>query len=92
MTGISRVTPSTIPSGASLSANMKVWETMGGTPNDSLTAFTIADAPVSGSLVIFLNENAQEGGGVDYTFSGVTATFTVPPATGDRLRAIYIKA
>ena len=92
MTGISRVTPSTIPSGASLAANMKVWETMGGTPNDVLTAFTLAFAPVAGSLVIFLNENAQEDGGVDYTLSGVTATFVVPPATGDRLRAIYIKA
>ncbi len=92
MTGISRVTPSTIPSGSSLAANLKIDETMGGTPNDALTTFTIADAPVAGTLQIFRNEALQAPGGVDFTFSGVTATFTIPPATGDRLRANYIKA
>lgn len=92
MTGISRVTPSTIPSGSALAATLKIDETMGGTPNDALTAFTIADAPIAGSLLIFRNGTLQAPSGVDYTFSGVTATFTIPPATGDRLRANYIKA
>lgn len=91
MTGISRVTSPGV-SGGSLSSVLKIDETMGGTPNDALTAFTIADAPVSGSLQIFRNEALQAPGGVDFTFSGVTATFTIPPATGDRLRANYIKA
>jgi hypothetical protein len=92
MTGISKIQPSTIPSGSALAATLKMDETMGGVPNDALTTFTISDAPVSGSLLIFRNENLMAPGGVDYTFSGVTATFTLPPETGDRLRANYIKA
>lgn len=92
MTGISKIQPSTIPSGGALAATLKMDETMGGTPNDSLTVFTIADAPIAGSLLIFRNENLMAPGGVDYTFSGVTATFTIPPGTGDRLTANYIKA
>lgn len=92
MTGISRVTPSTIPSGSALAATLKMEETMGGVPDDALTAFTISDAPIAGSLLIFRNEALQAPGGVDFTFSGVTATFVIPPATGDRLTATYIKA
>lgn len=90
MTGISNVFGGV--SGSSLSAVLNMWETLGGTPNDSLTAFTIANTPIAGSLVIFKNENAMEGGGVDYTLSGTTVTFVLPPATGDRLRAQYIEA
>ena len=92
MTGISKIQPSTIPSGGALAATLKLDETMGGTPDDALVVFTIADAPIAGSLLIFRNGTLQAPGGVDYTFSGVTATFTIPPATGDRLRANYIKA
>ena len=92
MTGISRVTPSTIPSGGALAATLKMDETMGGTPDDVEVDFTIADAPIAGSLLIFRNGVLMAPGGVDYTFSGVTATFVIPPATGDRLRANYIKA
>lgn len=92
MTGISKIQPSTIPSGGALAATLKIDETMGGVPNDALTTFTIADPPIAGSLLIFKNGVLMAPGGVDYTFSGVTATFTIPPATGDRLRANYIKA
>lgn len=93
MTGISRVTSgATAITATSLSSILNLWETLGGTPNDSLTAFTVANTPTAGTLIVFKNEAAQEGGGVDYTLSGVTVTFVIPPATGDRLRAIYITA
>ncbi len=93
MTGISRFTSTGGGISASgLAAILKLWETPTGTPNDSLTAFTLADAPEANTLVVFKNENAMEGGGVDYTLSGVTVTFVLPPATGDRIRVHYIKA
>ena len=90
MTGISRVTVGI--SGASISSILKMWETPTGTPNDVLLTFTLANTPLAGTLVLFRNENAMEGGGVDYTLSGTTITFVLPPATGDRLRVIYLKA
>lgn len=92
MTGISKIQPSTIPSSGALASTLKMWETPTGTPNDVLTAFTLANTPFAGTLVLFKNENAMEGGGVDYTLSGVTVTFVLPPATGDRIRAVYIAA
>lgn len=91
MTGISRITSSGVTASA-LAAILQIWETPGGTPNDVLTAFTLANTPQAGTLALFKNEAALEGGGVDYTLSGLTVTFTVPPATGDRIRAIYIAA
>ena len=91
MTGISRFTSGGL-SASALADLLKLWETPTGTPNDVLTAFTLANTPQAGTLVVFKNENAQEGGGVDYTLSGVTITFVLPPATGDRIRVHYIKA
>ncbi len=93
MVGISRVTST----GGGLTAStlagiLKLWETPTGTPNDSIVAFTLAAAPQANTLVVFKNENAQEGGGVDYSLSGTTITFVLPPATGDRIRTHYIKA
>ncbi len=92
MTGISRITSTGGVTAASLSSILKLWETPTGTPNDVLTAFTIANTPLAGTLIVFKNENAMAASGVDYTLSGTTVTFVIPPATRDRLRAIYIKA
>jgi len=88
--GISQVAAATL-TGSLLADLLHVWETLGGTPDDALLAFTISDIPVAGSIVVFRNEAALESGGVDYTQVGVDITFVIPPATGDRLRAIYIK-
>lgn len=92
MTGISRITSTGGLTASSLAELLKLWETPTGTPNDVITAFTLANTPEASTLVVFKNENAMEGGGVDYTLSGVTVTFVLPPATGDRIRVHYIKA
>lgn len=91
MTGISRFTSGGLTA-SGLAAILKLWETPTGTPNNVITAFTLADTPETDTLVVFKNENAMEGGGVDYTLSGVTVTFVLPPSTGDRIRVHYIKA
>lgn len=60
-----------------------------GVVNGSNTAFTIANAPVSGTLQVDLNGILQEGAGNDYSFSGTTVTFAAAPATGDKVRFTY---
>lgn len=63
-------------------------ETPSGTVNGSNTIFTISKAPETGSLKVYR-------GGIrlrvteDYTFSGKTITFTIPPVTGEILLADF---
>lgn len=53
--------------------------------------FTLGSAPVASSVQVFLNGLIQQvGAGKDYTISGTTITFTVPPETGDILLIHYI--
>jgi hypothetical protein len=68
-------------------------EVPGGTPNGTLTTFTLAhaDANTGGSLILVRNGITLQGGGADYTLSGATITFTAAavPQTGDTLQAWY---
>jgi hypothetical protein len=73
-------------------ANIVTRETPSGTINGSNVTFTLAATPVSGTEQLFLNGILQEpGAGNDYTISGATITYLTAPATGDRLRANYLK-
>lgn len=68
------------------------FETPSGTINGINLVFGVANAPnPSGSLLLIRNGFPQIGGGVDYTLSGSTITFTsgAQPQTGDILRANY---
>lgn len=70
-------------------------EVPSGTINNSNTIFTLAFTPIAGTERIHVNGIRQKPGvGNDYTISGATITFTVPPKTkggGDKLLADYIK-
>lgn len=66
-------------------------ETLTGTPNGVLAAFTLAATPVTGSVQIFVNGLLQRPT-TDYSVSGNTVTFTTVPALGDWLAASYFKA
>lgn len=73
-------------------ANIVSNETVGGTPNSVLTAFTLAFTPQVGSLELVLNGLVLEpGAGNDYTISGTAITMLFAPTTGDKLRAYYFK-
>ncbi len=63
-----------------------------GTINGSNTAFTLANAPIAGSVILFLNGiRLRSGAGNDYTISGAAITMLYAPATGDSLIATYLK-
>lgn len=73
-------------------ADFIVRETPSGTINGSNTTFGLASSPYAGGEMLYLNGLLQEpGAGNDYTISGQTITFLTAPATGDRLRAIYVR-
>lgn len=62
------------------------------TPNGVTVAFPLAFTPSGDNLQVFLNGIMQEpGAGNDYTLTGATITMLAAPATGDRLRATYLK-
>jgi len=60
-----------------------------GTPNGSLTTFTLPTAPTM-AWVFKNGVFMQPGAGNDYTLSGNTFTFSTPPATLSKLVAIPI--
>jgi hypothetical protein len=67
-------------------------ETPSGTVNGSTTSFGLANTPISGTEMVFLNGVLQEpGAGNDYTISGATITYLTAPVTGDRIRVTYQK-
>ena len=73
-------------------ADFVVRETPTGTINGVNTTVTLANTPLSGTEMIFLNGILQEpGAGNDYTISGATITYLAAPVTGDRLKASYYK-
>jgi hypothetical protein len=59
-----------------------------GTINGSNAVFTLPTAP-GPVVLIFRNGLLQQGGGIDYTLSGSTVTFSVAPLTGDTVLAVY---
>lgn len=42
-----------------------------------------------GSSIVYVNDVKQSGGGVDYTLTGTTLTFTVAPASAARIVAVW---
>lgn len=65
-------------------------ETPTGLVNGSNTSYTLANTPIAGSEMLFLNGVLQDpGAGQDYTISGNTITYLTAPATGDKLRISY---
>jgi hypothetical protein len=72
-----------------------IWnETPSGSINGSNTSFTLANAPANSGAALELILNGQTlepGSGNDFTISGSTITMLFAPATGDKLRAYYLK-
>jgi hypothetical protein len=73
-------------------ANFVVRETPTGLVNSSNVTYTLANTPIAGTEVVFLNGILQEpGAGNDYTIATNTITYLTAPVTGDRLRVNYYK-
>lgn len=70
-------------------------ETPSGSINGSNTGFTLANTPntnVTNNVELYLNGVMLEpGSGNDFTVSGTSITMLFAPASGDKLRAYYIK-
>lgn len=68
-----------------------IWnEAVGGTVNGSNTAFTLANTPVAGKLMLYVNGVLQKQVG-DFGISGPHITMLYAPLTGSILTATYIK-
>lgn len=71
-------------------AKMITRETPGGSINGSNTNFPLANTPVSGMEMVYLNGVLQvAGAGNDYTISGSTITMLSAPQSGDSLVVSY---
>jgi len=60
-----------------------------GVINGTNTVFTLAYTPIVNTEQIYLNGLLQDTHGIDYSISGATITFLIPPLTGDRVLATY---
>lgn len=79
-------------SGTTFSIFFVNMETPSGTINGSNTAFSLANTPVSGTVMLFLNGILLEAGsGNDYTISTASITMATAPVSGDKLRATYFR-
>ena len=79
----------------SSTSNVVFNETPGGSINGSNTAFTLANSPEDGTVMLFVNGQLQaSGSGLDYTLSNKTLTFSGEsvPQTSDRLISTYSKS
>lgn len=69
-----------------------VGEIPSGSINSSNTTFTLANTPIAGTVMLYLNgQRMQFGAGNDATISGGTITMLFAPATGDKMIADYQK-
>lgn len=66
-----------------------IGETPAGALNGTNAVFTLQNAPIPGTLILYQNGVRQQFGG-DYTLSGGTISFAAAPATGDILSADYL--
>jgi phage-related tail fiber protein len=72
------------------SSNYIVREVPSGLINGTNSVFALANIPLAGKEMIFLNGQLLEpGSGNDYTISGTTLTMLSTPAVGDIIRATY---
>lgn len=67
-------------------------ETPSGTINGSNTVFTLAQTPIENDAVDVFLDGLKQLPTTDYSVSGVTITFVTAPATGQILKADYIRA
>jgi hypothetical protein len=72
-------------------SNYIVRETPSGTVNGSTTTFTLANTPISGTEMVYLNGLLMEPGGQDYSITTNSITFVGAPVTGDRIRVTYLR-
>lgn len=71
--------------------NIEANEVPFGDINGANTTYTLANTPVSGTVMLFLNGLLQEeGSGNDYTIAGTTITMETAPLTGDILLSTYL--
>lgn len=71
-------------------ATFKVYnEVPSGTVDGVNAVFTTAYTPVAGSTQLYRAGLRMTPGGVDYTQSGPTLTFAIPPASGDNILVDY---
>lgn len=63
-------------------------ETPSGTCNGSNVTFTFANTPATGMYQVFINGLLCEVT-TDYSVTGTTITFVLPPLAGDRVRVNY---
>lgn len=79
------------PTPAASSINFADYVPVPGTPNGTLTTFTLLNAPSpSTSLGVFKNgQLLQSGTGNDYTVAGSVITFSIAPVATDNLQASY---
>ena len=90
--GITALTFTKEVSGALTTNNFVDKEIPTGAINGVNTAFTLSNAPISGSDHVHLNGLLMESGaGNDYTISGAVITFSVAPLTGEKIRVTYRK-
>lgn len=80
----------TVSSSGLSTSNFVFNEIPSGPVNGSNTAFTLANAPTSGTVEIYRNGLLQVSG-TDYTQSGTSVTYLYAPLTGDNLKANYLK-
>jgi hypothetical protein len=76
----------TAPTG---SAGLTVREIPTGVIDGSNLTFTLAHIPIADSEQVFLNGLLQEARGIDYSISGASVTFLMPPLAGDRVLVTY---
>lgn len=67
-------------------------ETPSGTVDGGNTTFTLANAPVAGSLALYRDGQLLSGGGEDYTLTSSTVEFVTAPVIGSVLLAFYQSA
>jgi hypothetical protein len=65
-----------------------IGEVVTGTPNGTLTDFTIAQSPITGTLRVFVNGIRQKVTD-DYTFTGTTISFVSAPLTDSKIQVDY---
>lgn len=62
-------------------------EVPSGTVDGNNTVFTLLNTPIS--LLLFVNGQLFQGGGTDYTLSGLTITFVTAPPINSIILALY---
>ena len=69
-------------------ASLRISAEYVGVGDDSDTTFDLANTPVDGSLLLYVDGTLQVEG-TDFTISGVTVTFDTAPASPDPITASY---